>query len=606
MKLEIAKIVGAPTKEGWSQVHTFTPDDTQKRQKRGQLLAVISLTSMAPGIDIIAAGREVISRLHEEYYGQLEQRPMEQLRTALGKLAGETTLEAALAITAACVVDDILYLAIIGKGKVVLQRKGKVSQILVGNEGAVETASGYFKVGDVLLVGSEKFFEVVASGIIQAALTASRPEEAAEIIAPAVYGRSEQDLAAAVICSVREDKPEIVEAAEEVFKKRPWNKEFRGLKQARDWFKTRLTRKPERSGKSLFTVALILFLILGVSVVLGGRQRRAISSQKKIESLLNQARVKKEEAESLFSLNPGRSKDLILEAQGFVSQADALNAADPGLVKFKEELEASALSVLREFKIEPTIFFDLGLIKEGAAVNSFAYTDNQLIILDKANTAVYSLGLSDKKSSIIAGGKDLIEPSLVAVDWPKVLVVTKDGVVSIDSQTKKAALVIRADEEWGKTASLQTFGGSLYLLTEKTIWQYVAVEAGLGTKRQWLKENELDFSGVQNMAIDGSIWVQGQNGEILKFTRGLRDPFTILGLEKPLSGSSFIFNDPNQEKIYILDNGNSRIVVLKKTGEYDSEYSWQNLESLKGLVVNEKEGQIFLLSETKVYETKIK
>jgi len=606
MKLEIAKIVGTPTEKGWSQIHTFTPDDSQKLQKRGQLLAVISLTSLIPGIDIIAAGREVISRLHEEYYGQLEQRPIEQLKTTLGKLSDEATPEANLAITAACVVDDVLYLAIVGKGKAVLQRQGKVSQILAGSQQGVETASGYLEAGDVLLIGSEKFFEAVAWGIIQAALTANQSGEAAEIITPAVCGRSEQDLAAAVICSVEEEESETAEVAEEVFKKRPWNRELRSLRQAGDWLKNRLTRKPERSGKSLFTVALILFLLLGISVVLGSRQRQANNLQKKIAVLIDQARNKKEEAESLFSLNPGRAKELILEAQDLVSKAEAINSTDPQLVKFKEELGASALSVLREFKTEPTIFFDLGLIKEGATLASFAYTGDQLIILDKTNAAVYSLGLSDKKSSIIAGGKDLTEPSLVAVSWPKVFVVTKDGIVSIDGSTKKAVLVIRSDEEWGKTVSLQTFGGNLYLLTEKAIWQYPVTEAGFGSKRQWLKENQSDFFGVQNMAIDGSIWIQGQNGEILKFTRGLRDPFAILGLEKPFSGSSYIFNDPNQEKIYVLDSGNSRIVGLKKTGEYDSEYSWQSLGSLKGLVVNEKEGQIFLLSETKVYETKIK
>ncbi len=276
------------------------------------------------------------------------------------------------------------------------------------------------------------------------------------------------------------------------------------------------------------------------------------------------------------------------------------------MTKFKEELKISALSVLREFKMEPTIFFDLGLIKEGAVISGFAYTDGQLIILDNINSAVYSLGLSDKKSSIIAGGNDLTEPLSVSVNWPKVFVVTKDGIVLVDNQTKKATLIIKTDDEWGKIVDLQTFGGNLYLLTEKTIWQYIATQTGFGTKRQWLKDNQIDFSKVVNMVIDGSIWISKPGGEILKFTRGIKDPFVILGLEKPLSGESFIFNDANQEKIYLLDNNNSRIVALKKSGEYDSEYSWQGLESLKGLVVAEKEGKIFLLSETKVYEMKIK
>ncbi len=329
MKLEIAKIVGTPTNEGWSQVHTFTPDDDEKLEKRGQLLAVISLTSLTPGIDIIAAGREVISRLHEEYYGQLENKPLEQLKTTLEKLAAETTQEAKLAIVCACVVKDILYLAIIGQGKAVLKREGKVSTILSGSEQVVESASGYLKIGDVFLIGTERFFEVVAWGIIQAALTTSRPQDAAEIIAPAVYGKSDQDLAAAVICSTKEEKTEAIAVGPEVIKKKLWRERRRNLKESLSWLKIRLTRKPARSGKSLFTVALILFLILGISVVLGSKQRQTINSQKKVKVLVSQARAKKEEAESLFSLNPGKSKELILEAQDLVGQAEKENAADP-------------------------------------------------------------------------------------------------------------------------------------------------------------------------------------------------------------------------------------------------------------------------------------
>lgn len=181
---------------------------------------------------------------------------------------------------------------------------------------------------------------------------------------------------------------------------------------------------------------------------------------------------------------------------------------------------------------------------------------------------------------------------------------------------KKSSLAIKADEEWGKVVSLSTFAGNLYLLTTKTIWQYPSFaeategKPAFGSKRQWLKDgSQVDFSNTQNMTVDGSIWVSKSEGEILKFTRGIKDAFVISGLEKPFSGALFVYCDPNQEKIYILDNDNSRVVALKKNGEYDSEYSWQNIGQLnigqlKGLVVVEREGKIFLLAESKVYEVK--
>lgn len=610
MKLEIAKIVGASTEKGWAQVHTFLPDDKEKLEKRGQLLAVIALGGLTPGLDVVLAGREVISRIHEEYYGSLVDKPMEQLKKSLEKISREANQEGKLEITAACLINDVLYLAVVGEGKVVLQRQGKVATILSGAEETVETASGYLKDNDVFLLGSKRFFEIVPWGVVQAGLASGRPQEAAEVIAPAVYGRSEEGLLAAVIAKslpVRAEE-EFVARSEKLWKPR---QVIRLAKNKLRSLSTLKLKEQKRSGKSLFTIALILFLILGVSVVLGSKQRRTVSSQKKVNALLVQARAKKEEAESLFSLNPVRAKELIAEAQSIIAQAEIEKTSLPEFVRFKEELEAAALSILREYDVEPVTFFDTGLIKEGAVISDFTYTDDKLIILDKTNTAVYSLSLSDKKSVILAGSKDLQEPSLVATYWPKIFVLTKEGIVLVNTQLKKSSLAIKTDEEWGKVVSLGTFAGNLYLLTQKTIWQYPSFaeategKPAFGSKRQWLKEgSQIDFSNTQNMTIDGSIWISKSGGEILKFTRGIKDPFKISGLEKPVGEATFVFSREDQEKIYILDNANSRVVALKKNGGYDSEYSWQNIQTLKGLVVVEREGKIFLLAESKVYEVK--
>ena len=108
------------------------------------------------------------------------------------------------------------------------------------------------------------------------------------------------------------------------------------------------------------------------------------------------------------------------------------------------------------------------------------------------------------------------------------------------------------------------------------------------------------------MAIDGSIWLLRQDGKILKFSQGSPEAFGVAGLDKPFSSPSVIYTDSEAENLYILDKGNSRIVVLTKGGEYQGQYIWEGIKEASDMVVSEKEEKIFLLSGEKIYKIDIK
>ena len=66
-----AKLTGNPDPSGWAQVHEFLPQEEDKLLARGQLFAVISTTRHEEGVDSVVAGRELLSRLHKEYFGEI-------------------------------------------------------------------------------------------------------------------------------------------------------------------------------------------------------------------------------------------------------------------------------------------------------------------------------------------------------------------------------------------------------------------------------------------------------------------------------------------------------------------------------------------------------
>jgi len=629
--LEIAKIVGTSTQNSGSWVHAFSPSQAEKISQRGQLLAVIGIANPPEEVEIATAGREIISRLHEEYFGDLIASPLEQLKKAVEKIGLETTGEVEIDVGAVAVVGNVLYGAVNNGARLVLARKGKVATILVGQE----TISGYLEDGDLFCLGTGEFFQLVPQGVLQAALTTNSPSEAAESIAPVVHGQQDGGRAAAVIFKVKKQEfketelPEIKKQDRELnrifqvgktivakVKERTLEIIFLGQKY---WLKkiTSLAesqKKTPRPQKTVITVALILLLILGVSVVLGARQRRHPGLTQKTSVLLEQAQEKFKEGKDLLTLNPTKASQLLLEAQDLTQQIESAGLKTEEFLKFQEELRQTLGKVLKEHQVEGAVFFDLELIKAKAKGDDLTVLADQLVILDKAQSTIYGLGIKDKKSTILASGEKLRGIRLIAMLGDKIYALTEEGILETELRIKK-------DASWGEIVDMAGFGSNLYLLDKKArlqapgapatggqgeIWKYPIAENGFGTKQKWLKGEAADFSQVVSVAIDGAIWVLGNDGKIWKFIQGTEENFRVTGLAKSLLNPSIIYTDSEQSSLYVLDKGNSRIVVLKKTGEYDSEYVWQGIKDAVGLVVSEKEKKIFLLGGSKIYTLELK
>ena len=81
--LHCAKIVGTPTSKSGSWVHTFSPTDENKLIQRGHLLVAIGLNNFNGLGDLAAIGKEIVSRLHEEYYGDLTATAFNQLKKTI-------------------------------------------------------------------------------------------------------------------------------------------------------------------------------------------------------------------------------------------------------------------------------------------------------------------------------------------------------------------------------------------------------------------------------------------------------------------------------------------------------------------------------------------
>ena len=607
LTLKVAKIVGTPNLTSWSQIHTFFPEDEKKRKKRGSLFAVLSFSSQEKeGQEVITVGREILSRFHEEYFGETDEPPMKALVKAVEQVVSEFSGdEQKLEIVAATFVENALYLAIAGAGEVWVKRD-VFGKVLAGKTEKVESASGFLKEGDLVVLGTTAFFELVGNGVFKAALENGDPQEAVESLAPLIQGKKQAHQTACVIGKVEITETEEQEAEAEILKQPAASlfSFFRRISLPRP-------REDPKRKKTIFAIALILLFLLTVSIVLGVKKTSFSQKEEQYQQLSGEISRLIEQGEALLELNSHSSREFFLQAQANFSDLEKLKIEPEKTNELKKRLETLLVLATKEYQLnEVPLFTDLSLISAGGRGNSLALYKNNLTILDKDRGRVFLLGTEKKSGEVLSGGDDLEKPQFLTVYDNFVFVFENEGIAEIVIKTKKTQRsIIKKDQEWGEIAAIGAFGGNLYLLDkgENAIWRYQRIEGDFGSKQAWLgKDVSPDFSSAVSMAIDGSIWILTSEGRILKFTRGAMEAFSITGLEKPLSKTTRIYTDDEVENLYLLDKGNARVVVLAKSGKYQAEYLWPGISDVSDMVVSETEKKIFLLSGSKIYEVTLR
>ncbi len=619
--LQIAKIVGTPSDGLWSQVHTFFPEEVDKKEKRGDLLTVLVISEVAAGVESVAAGREILGRLHKEYYEDLSGSAFEKLCSAVEKLGKENEN---LELLVAALLGEILYLAIYGEGRVFLKR-GEKGGILLRGDGGLKTASGFLQENDFLVLGSRRFFEAVGDGVLKASLESGSANEAVESLAPIVLGRNDMAAAAAILACAKKEEELTIQSVTPSEEKKDLPLEEKELAPSPiikesflNRFRLRLLRRrrpaifvrsaaAERKKRLYFLISLVLLLLLGTSLVLGVRRKMAEDRRLKASQLVKQAEEKLNQGKALSASQPTEGRVLGEEVQRLTDESLALSPKNNEEATFlKEEAKRFLASLGQEITLaEPSVFMDLNIIADGASGVALSLAEKNLVVLDEIKKKVYLLSV-EKKSQTMIDFPDEEGSQLAATD-NKAFVLAKKGVYVLNLVQKSASLKIARDEAWKNIVSLGTYAGNLYLLDEGAgnIWRYLATEEGFGARKSWFSGSPPDFSGSVSLAIDGAIWVLEKEG-ISKFNLGKEETFSLNRLPENFSEPSKIFTSAEAENLYVLDKGWGKIYVIAKTGEFKAVYSWEGFKNSQDLVAVESSKKLFVLSGEKIYEVGLK
>lgn len=623
--LSFSKVVATPTTNAWSQAYSA-----------GSLFAAISLQSdVIPQVDenLNNLGKDVISTLESEFF-TLEKKDLESIKGAINTTISKIKEEVNLSLVICYLYDNILYLYAVGGGKAILKREEKIGTVIDSDESReIKSASGYVQDKDFIVLQTKPFTRTVATPTLASALDKSTPEEISEELAPHVHEKTEggasavilnykiagsgvaasSEIAAAGVVAetigeseIDENEEKTDEITENEMPETENNLEDLETREEIEEIQTpipAIEKEPQAPIQNQPSAAsdqipppylsdrksrrrvpgfgfgrlrrmgrrrLILFIGLIIVIILliaGAFLFLNRGGNNEFDQIYAEANSKFEECQSLQDLNASLAEEKCKEAQQILVENQD---------KFPQGSdEANQIQSL------------LTQINNVLGSGGSSGTSSTATEVDKSESQILSVEIDNPNSEYFTQNEDFI------------YFITSKGVTKLDKGNSQEEAII--DESWKEAGGIGVFGSNVYVL-DKTSNILKFVPSGSEFSESDYLTGDVDLTNSAAMAIDGSIYVLDSTGNIQKFTKGAEDDFSITGLEKPMSSPTRIVTGEDFENIYILDKGNSRIVVLDKDGAFVKAYSADILKNARDIDPQESQNAIFVLSNDKVYK----
>jgi len=491
-----------------------------------------------------------------------------------------------------------LYVVLAGKGGIYLIRNGKIGTLLEQLEPTeILSSSGFLEHGDIVVLASNAFLEMVSKEKLFETLTTNTVSEAAELLSPTIHAATVGN-AAAVFFQYEDDTPPASEEKEPEQQKvqekeETQPQEEKNLPPQRNELPSdnlshvtkeepvlaeplavpHLSRK--RPGvshrrKMLLTIIVVLILVLGATVYFAIQKQKEVKNASLFHASFPQAEQKYQEAQGLMDLNPTLAKDDLESAQ-----------------KQLTPLGSQLISGSTEQKQTQDL---LGKVQ------------NSLATLATANTAL-ATKIDPAVSPLLAYAVSHSDISYFSEDATNIYTADDTQVTQITKKSSTAKALIPNKSVWGHVGGFQKYLDNFYLLdTKGGIFKFVPSGSSFTKSNYFASGVSPDLSHAAYMAIDGSVWILQKDGSILKFTKGKQDTFALTGLDSPLASPTRLVTSVDMSNVYILDNGNGRIVVTDKTGKFIRSYTTTLLKKATQLSVDEKNKTVLFITGAGMYK----
>lgn len=188
------------------------------------------------------------------------------------------------------------------------------------------------------------------------------------------------------------------------------------------------------------------------------------------------------------------------------------------------------------------------------------------------------------------------------------------------SSDKIEAVKTSSDGRWETANSIAGYVGSLYLLDGVLgqIYKHSSGQEEFAKGEEYLPADSTNkFKESISLAIDGSIYLLNNQGEVLKLQRSKLQDFSLKNIPTPwdkIKNPRKIYTDSDTPSLYILENHSNedgdltqaRILEFDKEGTYIRQYALpEEFDKVTDFNVSVKSKKIWILNNDSLYEIAI-
>lgn len=596
-----SKIVANSTEATWSQVYSTL-----------NLCIVISIEdqdAQSSKTETIASyGKTVLEKLQREFFA-IDKKRLFEVKGAVQKTVETIDPNIKYSIVLANIVKNVLYIITAGPTTVVIRRGEKTGIVAQGEKNKINSFSGIIENNDKIILQTEGFSNKLPLEKLARLLSGKQVSEIAENIAPIIHGNPKGTEAAILIQYEGQPLPEDLDQQEEETDQEVGTNRINitlppvfklGIKNILvKIFKSRfLSRK-----RLLILAAIVLLIILMAEVILLDQKRnRQKMTSNLSENIISSAKDKYSQAQTFLNLNKNLALQKLNEAKDIINgQKDKFAQGSPErrdidalLVKIDEQIHKLESGNLVS---DQKILFQRENSSSIKQIGQITLKGEDFVVADGASENIITLSKENGKmiNSFKAPAKG---PTLITANAIEIYLLADNGVYKIGKKDGKAQKII--DLAGGDYTGIDTYLGNIYLLNSKNkdIEKYTPAAY---KKSEYLQEGVKIVQAPLSMAIDGSVWILLDNGDIKKYTKGKEEAFEVKNLPKSISTNSVVYTEADFKNLYILDKNSQKIIIIAKTGEYQSQYDLGNLGDITTFAVDEANKKIFAASGSKVY-----
>lgn len=367
---------------------------------------------------------------------------------------------------------------------------------------------------------------------------------------------------------------------------------------------------PKLNRKLIVVLVLIFFLALGSFVF----QKEKEQQMKEHQATLNQIQEKVEQAESFLILAETKPeaqqeansllKKTWEEISPLIKIASTLPQNLSGQVSTLENKISQNLYQLNKLVeiAEPELLFEFNsrefvpqkMIFSGDLYFFSPYSQNLFKVSEGGEGILIE---KEQKFNLAA----LLSDSILFFSKPNQLVNFKDGQFSQTLSSEEPYPDFNFDD-------FSSYKANLYFLDKKSgeIIKYPYLgEFEWNSPQLWLNSQTKKATDAKSMAIDGSLWILGKDNSISRYYAGKYQETLELDLFPEPKDFSKIFTLSGLSYIYLLEPGQSRIIILNKSGQIIRQFQSEKFDNLLDFTVSENGKTIYLLNGLRVYQINI-